>query len=78
MCEYCQRSTLNNDLDNEDIKDFYYPNYQRLTVLEFGDSEQVTTPMLLFSELKDDRFWSAVGTFLIKYCPMCGRKLGDK
>lgn len=74
MCKYCQRATLDNDLDNEDIKDFYEPDSQTLTVWEFGDSELVTKPMLLFMDIRGkERF----GTFLIKYCPMCGRKLGE-
>lgn len=71
MCEYCQKSTLGNDLDNKDIQDFYEKDIQTLQVWEWGDSEMVTEPMLLFM----DR--THFGTFLIKYCPMCGRKLGE-
>ena len=71
MCEYCKRSTLGNDLDNKDIQDFYKKDIQTLQVWEWGDSEMVTEPMLLFMDTT--RF----GTFLIKYCPMCGRKLGE-
>lgn len=73
MCKYCQKATLNNDFDNEDINDFYEKDSQTLTVWEYGDSELVTEPMLLFIDTKNR---CRCGTFLIKYCPMCGRKLG--
>lgn len=74
MCEYCKRSTLDNDLDNKDIQDFYEKDIQTLQVWEHGDSEMVTEPMLLFMDIKNP---TRFGTFLIKYCPMCGRKLGE-
>ena len=71
-CKYCQISTLDNYLDNEDIKDFYYPDSKTLTVWNFGDSEMITEPMLLYMDIKKE---TNFGSFLIKYCPMCGRKL---
>ena len=75
MCDYCGRSTIWNDLDNKDIKDFYKEDSQTLTVWEFGDSELVAEPMLVFHDVKNK---ARYGTFLIKYCPMCGRKLGTE
>lgn len=71
-CKYCQISTLDNDLDNEDIRDFYNKDSQTLSVWEWGDSELITEPMLLFTDKKRGMHF---GSFLINYCPMCGRKL---
>lgn len=74
MCEYCQLSTLNNDLDNKDITDFYDKDSKTLTLWNYGDSEMITEPMLLFMDIRGK---ANFGSFVIKYCPMCGRKLDE-
>jgi hypothetical protein len=70
MCEFCEMDN-NTPLKNEYAKILKY-SYE-LTVFPDGDSWMITEPLLDLSD-KTGNFKAA---FKIKYCPMCGRKLGD-
>lgn len=69
MCEYCITKA-----SNKIIKDIDNDNEDKLEVVRHGISNLLKVEL----NVTDEDGYKASDYFPILYCPMCGRKLGDK